>query len=958
MTTVATSIACWTWATLLLTSVPDPGDDRPSIDFVRDVAPIFERHCLSCHSPDNRKGGINLTTSEDLIDLAYLDRDDPDASDLLTLVTPEAEGERPRMPIKGDPLTPDQVDTLRRWIAEGADWPEGLVLSPDDDSIWWSFRPIAPVDPPTPPAIPEAWRTHPIDRFLFARLAEEGLTPSPPADRRTLIRRATFDLLGLPPTPEEVQAFLDDDAPDAFERLIDRLLASPHYGERWGRHWLDVVRFGESNGYERNVLINNVWPFRDAVIRSFNDDVPFNRLVIEHLAGDVIGPGDPNREIGTAFLVCGPYDDVGNQDPVQAAQIRANALDDMIRATGESFLGLTIGCARCHDHKFDPILQRDYYAFSSAVAGVHHGGRVVATEEQRRLDTERRAPLIAERDRLNAEIASLREAIRSRAEAGAAEIEATWTRPAVSRTGTEERFEPVEARFIRLIIEGLDTNPDQPVGCRLEEFEVWTADETPRNVALAANGGQADGPSRVAEDFADAYSADLTIDGRFGSRWIAGGTTLTIRLADTQTIDRVWFSSDKAGAAAGLGEATFVSEYRIEISSDGDSWVEVANSRDRLPVNEAHRQKRLFDREATTDDLAQLATLARQRDEANAALAAIEPLPNWWVGSFRQPDEPAYLLIGGDPQRRGGPVSAGSLSALSGLESSFSLPLDAPEADRRLALARWIVAEDNPLTPRVLANRLWHYHFGTGIVDTPSDFGVMGGRPTHPELLDWLARRLLEEGWRLKPLHRLIMTSQAYQQSSAYRPEAATLDGDSRLLWRFPARRLSGEEVRDATLQIAGVLDPTMGGPGFRLYRYIQDNVATYVPLDDPGPETYRRAVYHQNARAMRVDILTDFDCPDPASAAPRRDATTTPLQALTLLNHHFTLDMASALADRLRREGGDDPAAQVNLAFALAFSREPDDTERSSSLDLIDRHGLDAFCRALLNTNEFIYID
>jgi hypothetical protein len=353
-----------------------------------------------------------------------------------------------------------------------------------------------------------------------------------------------------------------------------------------------------------------------------------------------------------------------------------------------------------------------------------------------------------------------------------------------------------------------------------------------------------------------------------------------------------------------------------------------------------------------------LATLARQRDEANAALAAIEPLPNWWVGSFRQPEEPAYLLIGGDPQRRGDPVSAGSLSALSGLDSSFSMPLDAPEADRRLALARWIVAEDNPLTPRVLANRLWHHHFGTGIVETPSDFGVMGGRPTHPELLDWLARRLLDEGWRLKPMHRLIMTSQAYQQASAYRPEAAALDGDSRLLWRFPARRLSGEEVRDTTLQIAGVLDPTMGGPGFRLYRYIQDNVATYVPLDDPGPETYRRAVYHQNARAMRVDVLTDFDCPDPASAAPRRDATTTPLQALTLLNHRFTLKMASALADRLRREGGEDPSAQVHLAFALAFSREPDNAEQSASLALIDRHGLEAFCRALLNTNELIYID
>jgi hypothetical protein len=814
------------------------------------------------------------------------------------------------------------------------------------------------VPPPDPEGLPKPWQSNPIDRFVFRKMAESGLSPSPPADRRTLIRRASFDLIGLPPTPEEVDAFLADDRPDAHEQMIDRLLASPHYGERWGRHWLDVARFGESNGFERNVIINNLWPFRDAVIRAFNEDKPFDRLVLEHLAGDVIGPGDPEVEVGTAFLVCGPYDNVGNQDPVQAAQIRANTVDDMVRAVGESFLGLTVGCARCHDHKFDPILQRDYYALADALAGVHHGSRVIASEEHRKQDADRRAPLIAERDRLGAEIASLREAIRSRAEANAAEIESGWTRPAVDRTGTEESFDPIEARLVRLVVAGLDTDPNRSDGARLEEFQVWTAGEEPRNVALAANGGTADGPSRVAEDFADAYSAELTIDGRFGSRWISGGNSLTVTLARPETINRVWFSSDRSGAAGNLGEATFVGEYRIETSVDGETWVTVADSSDRLPVNEAHRQKRLFDREATADDLARLASLADARNRADASLAAIPPLPDWWVGTFRQPESPSHVFLGGDPQRKGAPVTTSSLSALAGLDSAFSLPADAPEADRRLALARWIVADDNPITPRVLANRLWHHHFGSGIVDTPSDFGAMGGEPTHPDLLDWLVRQIRDHGWRLKPMHRLIMTSQAYQQSSAYRPEAASVDGDSRLLWRFPPRRLSGEEIRDASLAIAGLLEPSMGGPGFRLYRYLEDNVATYVPLDAPGPDTYRRAVYHQNARAMRVDLLTDFDCPDPAAAAPRRAATTTPLQALTLLNHRFTLDLAAALASRLDREAGDDPGEQVDRAFALAFSRDPDDAERAGAVRLIDRHGLDAFCRALFNANELISLD
>jgi hypothetical protein len=315
------------------------------------------------------------------------------------------------------------------------------------------------------------------------------------------------------------------------------------------------------------------------------------------------------------------------------------------------------------------------------------------------------------------------------------------------------------------------------------------------------------------------------------------------------------------------------------------------------------------------------------------------------------------VFLGGSPQRKGDEVLPASLTALDKLPSAYRLDAGSDEQARRVALANWITAADNPLTPRVLANRIWHYHFGHGIVDTPSDFGYMGSRPTHPELLDWLAGELVRQGWKLKPLHRLIMTSQAYRQSGAWREEAARTDADSRLLWRFPPRRLSAEEIRDTLLQVVGKLDLTMGGPGFRLYEYQQDNVATYVPLDVHRPETYRRAVYYHNARAARVDVMTDFDCPDPSFADPRRATTTTPSQALTLMNHRFSLDMTCFLAERLEREAADSPA-RIRQAFRLAFAREPSERELQAGEKLIAEHGLIPFCRAVLNANELIHVD
>jgi mono/diheme cytochrome c family protein len=974
-----------------LAAVAASAQGDPTAFFHEKVEPILVGRCLTCHGGDE-KGGLDLRSAESALaggkSGVALMPGDAGASLLFEKV---AAGE---MPPK-TPLSEDEIAVVKKWIADGAFFPD-TPLDPFAATTekragydWWSLQPLNDAAPPDvvatlPDDIPAkeraaalAWNEHPIDRFIFAKLAAQNLQPSPPADPRTLIRRATYDLIGLPPAPEEIDAFITECEAEtgsrevvgeaAYNRLIDRLLASPHYGERWGRHWLDVVRFGESTGYEVNHIIDNLWPFRDYVIDSFNDDKPFDRLVREHIAADSVDPGNPEVEIGMAFLVAGPYDIVGNQDPVAAAQIRANTIDEIIRATTESFIGLTTGCARCHDHKFDPISQRDYYRMYATFAGVRHGTREVATAEQRQARVEALGPLPAERDRLNGEITAIENAILERAAAKIDEYYARWPRPAVSRAGTEERFEAVEAKYLRLVAEGSDHNPYDRTNFKIDEFEVWTAGETPRNAAAAANGGMAVGSSRVAEDFGEAYKADVVIDGKFGVSWIAQSPELVIEFAQVETIDSVLFSSDRLDQIGeGNSEARFVCEYRIEVSLDGESWTEVANSYDREPATDAHKRKRYLDHETTEEEAAQLAALKDELGQVNGELAKVPGLPVLWAGTLEQPKEPFHIFMGGDPQRKGDEVVPASMQALSDGELGYALATDTAESERRRLLAEWIVDERNPLTPRVLVNRLWHYHFGTGIVATPSDFGFMGMAPSHPELLDWLAKELIEptydagdeEAWRIKRVHRLIMTSRAYRQGSAYRDEAARVDSDSRLLWRFPPRRLTAEALRDTMLSVAGQLDTAVGGPPYRMYRYLRDNVSTYIPLDEHGPETYRRAVYHQNVRAARIDLLTDFDAPDCAMTAPRRAATTSPLQALTLMNHSFTLDMAAFLAERLRAEEGEDARAWINRAFELAFGRSADTGEVDAAADLIREHGPEAFCRALFNANEMMYVN
>ena len=961
-------------ASLLLANVVAADDDMTL--FEAKIAPALSAKCVACHQAGNAKGGLDLTTREAMLrggeGGAGVVAGKPGASPVYLRAVSQ-DGQKPEMPEKGEPLTDKEATALREWIAQGANWPEKRVLREKSkaDASFWSLQPVAKNTPPDVTDAPALWRSHPVDRFVSQELHKRGLNPNEPADARTFIRRATFDLLGLPPTPDEVAAFERECreelknsknavAPRAVERLIDRLLQSPHYGERWGRHWLDVIRFGESRGYERNEIITNLWPFRDYVIKSFNDDKPFDRLVLEHLAGDVIGKDQPEVEVGSAFLVAGPYDDVGNQDKVAAAQIRADQMDEMIRATSEAFLGLTIGCARCHDHKFDPLTQRDYHAFYATFAGTVHGTRAVATRADREQHAARLKPLEQERDRLTADRAKLEAELTERAKQGESELAKQWTRPRHSRYGTEESFEPHAAKFVRLLVEANDQDDGKSPGFRIDEFEVWSDEAASRNVALASNGGAAKGASREVKDFADAYSPALTIDGKFGERWISSGpeSELLITLREPSKIRRVFFSSDRPRALREDTQLTiFAGEYRIETSLDGKEWRTVASSSDREPKTDSLRKARLRKLITTDEDNAKLMSLKSELARVEKQIAEVPALPVWWVGNHKPITDAQHVFVGGNPQRRGEAVTPASLAVLSPLSSAYSQEASADEGTRRVSLAKWLTADDNPLTSRVLANRVWQYHFGKGLVDTPSEFGYMGSRPTHPELLDWLATELRRGGWKLKPLHRLIMTSRAYQQSGQWREGPSRADADSRLLWRFPPRRLSAEEIRDSLLSIAGKLDTKMGGLGFKLYEYQQDNVATYVPLDQHGPETYRRSIYHHNARAARVDVLTDFDCPDPAFAEPRRAATTSPLQALTLMNHRFSLDMVSLLTERLQRDATNS-SQQVRRAFELAFSRSPRDEELNAATQLIAKHGLRAFCRALLNSNELIHVN
>lgn len=697
------------------------------------VAPILEARCVTCHEGAKPKGGLSIVSAKHF----NLGGDSgppvvagkPEESLLLDYIS----GDDPEMPKDDAPLSAAEVANIREWIESGAAWPDGVELfdKKQRDRNWWSLSPLAR---PSLPALQSEWIRTPIDAFVLAKLHEQQLSPSPETDRRTLIRRLYFDLIGLPPSFEEVEAFVADNDPQAYDKLVDRLLMSPHYGERWGRHWLDVVHYGDSHGYDKDKLRPNAWPYRDYVIRAFNDDKPYSRFVEEQVAGDVLYPGTPDGIIATGFLVAGPFDFVGQIEVAEGTLAKAITRnldrDDMASTTIATFNSMTAHCARCHNHKFDPITQEDYYSLQAVFAGIDRADRAY----------------------------------------------------------------------------GVVSNSESPL------------------VVFAA-------------------ASDFPPEGQF------------------------------------------------------------------TPTKGKPR--------------------------------------------------PIHILKRGNESDLGPEVGPGTCGYLPDLETRFELDNSAGEGPRRAALARWLIDKRNPLTWRSIVNRVWQYHFGRGIVDSPNDFGRMGSLPTHPELLDWLAADFRDGTQSIKQLHRLICTSAVYRQSSLGNTAHEKIDGANQFLWRMNRRKLEAETLRDSVIAVAGKLDPTPGGPGYQAFGFIDDHSPHYKydEYDPNNPLSHRRSVYRLIVRSVPDPFMATLDCADASALVAKRNETVTPLQSLALLNNKFMVRMAEHFATRITPLGNDN-RERLLAACRLALSREPTDAELAKLSAYADQHGLANTCRLIFNMNEFVFVD
>lgn len=772
-----------------------------------------------------------------------------------------------------------------------------------------------------------------IDMFLSDTLRAQGLDFSPPAAPAVWLRRVAFDLTGLPPTPEETAALTDeankpDTANGAYDRVVDRLLASPRYGERWAQHWLDVVRYADTHGFEVNTERPNAWPFRDYVIRSFNADLPYDRFVREQIAGDATG-----ADAATGFLVTASVllpGQIGKDEP-SIRLARQDSLDEMVTNIGQTFLGLSIGCARCHDHKFDPVTARDYYAMQAFVAGVEYEDRELRTPDAE----SRKTDAVAARERdawIGARLSQLSPLAAPGRKDGP-------LRPTVRASVNTDRFAPVLAKRVRFT--SAATNSLEPC---IDELEVFNTAGV--NVALASVGakfttsGDKVDPNRHEPQFIN--------DGQYGNErsWMSsepGRGWVEIEFAREEEVARVVWGRDRNAKY----EDRLATDYRIEI----DGRV-VADSSDRRAFVAGMDGGPAF----TTDGLspaeaAEVQRLLDERGSLAAKLKAIETGQLVFAGKFRTPDK-IHLLRRGDPEQPKDEVFPAVPVALGGL----SLTNETPEQQRRVVLADWIASPENPLTARVMANRIWQGHFGAGLVSTPSDFGLNGAKPSHPALLDWLAAEFVRSGWSVKHMHRLIVLSRAYRQSSAIVPGAAEKDGDVRLLWRFPSRRLEAEIIRDSMLAVAGTLNLTMFGRGYDLFDQ-RGGLSGFIPVETLTPANQRRMIYAHKVRRETEAVFGAFDCPDAGQSTAVRRVSTTPVQALNLHNSRFTLDIAAALAARVKVEAGDDVAKQIRRAYHLALNRDARPEELADAEPVVRQHGPVPLCRALFNSNEFVFL-
>jgi Protein of unknown function (DUF1549)/Protein of unknown function (DUF1553)/Concanavalin A-like lectin/glucanases superfamily len=900
------------------------------------------------------------------------------------------------------------VGVVSAWVTWSAVEKEIL---PDD----WAFRPL------TTPPIPDVSGVrlaNPVDAFVRSAQQERGLRASPEADRRTLLRRLSFDLTGLPPRSEEIEAFLKDQRPDAFQRWMERYLASPEYGERWARHWLDVVRFGESQGFEYDQIREQAWPYRDYVIRSLNADKPYGEFVREQLAGDVLEPLTRDGLVATGFLVAGPWDQAGNSSASAAlrAAVREAELEDMVGTVGQTFLGVTLNCARCHAHKFDPVPQQDYYRVKAVFQGIRHGNRSLLTPEETAQRVRVQAGMEADLARIQERLGELERLARERWQersAGAVSSPqagggvmplARWsfTTDAADDSGSwkGELRGGAQVEGGRLKLDGKDdVLQTVPLGVslRAKTLEAWVA-----LASLDQRGGSAmtletpDGRHFDALVFAEREPGKWMVGSEFFRRtqdlaapvesaatgnWVVltavfteGGLISLYR--DGVPYGESYQPHDETGRWRSFPPESRVLLGRRHTGSDGGflageitearlydralTAAQVASSAQAGPDAPMPTREALAE-QWTAEERQEFATLQQRRAEGELALRRQAQIPQGYIANAVNPG-PTVVFHRGEPDKPREAVTPGTLSALASLGGELGLAADAPEAERRRRFAEWVVDPRNALTARTIVNRVWQYHFGRGLVATPNDLGKMGERPSHPELLDWLAGWFVDPAGAngsLKQLHRLLLTSETWRQSGAPAdPKSEAEDPDQRWLTRFRARRLEAEAVRDSLLDLSGELNRQLGGPGFRPFVHKGNGGQNeYFAADLPGPDTSRRTVYRIAVHSARDPLLDSLDCPEFSTRTPVRPNTTTPLQALSLMNNPFVQRMASALAERVSSEAGPQTGRQVDLMWRTVLGRPPQSDERADSVALVEQHGLPALAWTLMNANEFVVV-
>ena len=962
--------------------------------FETDVAPILRDHCVRCHSGNDPDGGIDLSRASGLAsgssDQSIIRPGNSQSSHLIEVVS----GDKPEMPKSGKPLSQQQIATLKDWIDAGAPWPYNVVLK-SDPFDWWSLRPLARPSLPELDAAGQKWQKTPVDAFIWAKLKEQSLTPSQEVDRRTFIRRVTYDLVGLPPTPSQVDAFVNDTHPKAYENLVETLLSSPEYGERWAQHWLDVAHYGDTHGYDKDKVRPNAWPYRDYVIRSFNEDREYSQFVREQIAGDAFAPDSPDGITGLGFLAAGPFDFVGQievrDNTLEKQRVRNIDRDDMVSVTFNTFVSQTAQCARCHDHKFDPIKQSDYYAIQSVFAAIDRADRPYDPDPT---IASKRKELTATLERLNQQKKDLESKVRTLAGPELTTIETEID----SLVRDQVKTRPTEYGFHSEIA----TTQSQHKWVQVDLGESKKISSIVLSPAFDdfANIGAGFGfPLRYRVDLSNDpnFSDKTTLVDKTESDAANPGVAPVLIDAKENTARFVRITATKL--APRQNDFIFALAELSVFTIDGNNVAlgRKVSALDSIEAPVRWAKSNLVDgktpsgKDANADlRLAQLQQARRQaiakvmsdalRKDIDENAVAIERTSSQLMAMPKQETvyaaatdfatQGAFVATGGKPRTihvldRGSEsapkeiATPGTLATAPSLESRFQLSDPDDERARRAALADWIVDKRNPLTWRSIVNRMWSYHFGRGIVESTNDFGRMGAEPSHPELLDYLAVEFRDGKQSIKELHRMIVLSATYRQSSAQRSEPARVDSENRLLWRMNRRKLEAEAIRDGVLMVSGKLNRERGGPSFKPFRFEDDHSPRYLYQEyDPNDvSTHRRSIYRMIVRSVPDPFMSSLDCADPSLSVDRRNETLTALQALSLLNNPFMVRMAEHFADNIKQRYPLE-SDQIPGVFMDLLQRAPTPEERTLLESIAKSHGLANVCRLLFNANEFLFVD